>query len=61
MFNKFKQLEASMHSDHKGTGLGLSIVKGIIEAHGGVAGVESEEGRGSTFYLTVPYETAVIS
>ncbi len=35
----------------KGTGLGLSIVKGILEAHGYPFGVESEEGKGSTFWV----------
>lgn len=55
LFNKFTQFASSVRSSgHKGTGLGLVIVKGIVEAHGGVAGVGSKEGSGSTFYFTIP-------
>lgn len=56
LFNKFTQFASSIRKDeeHKGTGLGLVIVKGIVEAHGGVVGVGSKPGVGSTFYFTLP-------
>lgn len=55
LFNKFEQLQASSEDkSQKGTGLGLVVAKGIAEAHRGTVGVESEEGKGSTFYFTLP-------
>ena len=40
-----------------GTGLGLSIVKAVLEKHGFAFGVESKEGKGSTFYIDFPLLT----
>jgi signal transduction histidine kinase len=44
--------------DQRGAGLGLPIVKGIVDAHGGRIWVETEEGRGSAFWFTVPTAAA---
>jgi two-component system, OmpR family, sensor histidine kinase SenX3 len=49
----FRGAEAQSQQIH-GNGLGLSIVKGIVEAHGGRVAVESAQGRGSTFTVTLP-------
>lgn len=51
LFSRYYQAKRTAH---QGTGLGLSIVKGIIEAHGGKAWVESTLGKGSTFFFTLP-------
>jgi PAS domain S-box-containing protein len=53
IFERFTQLGEGNHRRH-GLGLGLGICKGLVEAHGGEIGVQSEPGKGSTFWFTLP-------
>ena len=52
VFDRFWQ--ARSKSARHGAGLGLPIVKGIVESHGGRIWVESTQGRGTTFFFTMP-------
>jgi signal transduction histidine kinase len=54
VFDEFRQVDAAVTREFGGTGLGLSITKRFIEMHDGRIGVESEPGRGSTFWFAVP-------
>lgn len=55
IFGRFQQVPGAKDKIQgpKGTGLGLVIAKGIVEAHGGVMGFESEENKGTTFFFTL--------
>jgi signal transduction histidine kinase len=54
LFEKFYQADSTLTRKHGGTGLGLAICKGIITALGGQISVDSESGKGSTFYFEIP-------
>ena len=57
VFDEFFRATNARRTERDGTGLGLSIVKHIVERHGGQISVDSEEGRGTTFRLTLPKTT----
>jgi signal transduction histidine kinase len=54
LFKKFYQVDTSLTRKHGGTGLGLAISKGIVTGLGGNIWVETEEGKGSSFYFSLP-------
>lgn len=54
LFKKFYQVDTSLKRSHGGTGLGLVICKGIVEALGGKVWLESEIGKGTTIFFTIP-------
>ncbi len=57
VFEQFYQVEDTLSRTTQGTGLGLSIVKKLIESHGGSISVQSETGKGSRFFFTLPVFT----
>jgi two-component system phosphate regulon sensor histidine kinase PhoR len=56
VFERFYRVDRARSRETGGTGLGLAIVKHIVQAHGGEVWLESEEGRGATFFFTIPAE-----
>ena len=56
VFNRFFRVDKARSRAMGGSGLGLAISREAIQEHGGSIWAESEEGKGSTFYISLPYE-----
>lgn len=59
IFERFHQVDASDSRRKGGTGLGLAICRSIVQQHGGKIWVQSIYGKGSTFYFSIPVNTAI--
>lgn len=58
IFDPFSQEHSDARSVYNGTGLGMAIVKKLLDKMGGTIEIESKEGEGSTFRITLPFERA---
>jgi signal transduction histidine kinase len=58
LFERFRRVESARGRSFEGSGIGLALVQELVKLHGGDIGVESEEGRGSVFTVTIPFGTS---
>ena len=61
LFKKFYQVDTSFTRKHGGSGLGLAICKSLVDAMGGNIWVDSEKGKGATFYFKIPKEIELVT
>ncbi len=55
VFQEFRQADGSAARQYEGTGLGLALTRRFVRMHGGEVWLQSEVGKGSTFFFTLPY------
>ena len=60
LFTPQRNSLSKMNKENKGSGIGLLLVKGFLETNGGEIWVESKEGKGSSFYFTLPIEKPIL-
>jgi signal transduction histidine kinase/DNA-binding response OmpR family regulator len=58
LFERFHRVEGARGRSFEGSGIGLALVKELVDGHGGSIRVESAEGRGTTFHVSVPLGSA---
>ena len=56
IFGRFMRADNARQAGISGTGLGLYISRGLVEQHGGQIWFESQEGKGTTFHMTLPLQ-----
>lgn len=59
IFQYFHQLENTLNRSNSGTGLGLAICKKLVELMNGTIWLQSDPGKGTSFFMTLPYHTAL--
>ena len=59
VFDEFGQVDSTLRREHDGSGLGVPLSKRLIELHNGRMWLESEPGKGSTFFFTLPVHSGI--